>query len=104
MGGFCQPDSNASPAAADSAVSHDAQNSAPALSNDGTTVYVAAKSATSDDYAYLLGLDSTALTTKYRVLLTDPRNTGFTLLIILAGVPVYWLRGQLYGLRAQRGG
>jgi Bacterial Ig-like domain (group 3) len=61
-------------AAADSAVSHDAQNSAPALSNDGTTVYVAAKSATSDDYAYLLGLDSTALTTKYRVLLTDPRN------------------------------
>ena len=61
-------------AAADSAVSHDAQNSAPALSNDGTTVYVAAKSANSDDYAYLVGLDSTALTTKYRVLLTDPRN------------------------------
>src|SRR5579872_5292375 len=61
-------------AAADSAVSHDAQNSAPALSNDGTTIYVAAKSATNDYYAYLLGLDSTALTTKYRVLLTDPRN------------------------------
>jgi amino acid transporter len=37
-------------------------------------------------------------------LLTDPRNTGFTLLIILAGVPVYWLRAQVYGLRAQRGG
>ena len=28
-------------------------------------------------------------------LLTDPRNTGVTLLIILAGVPVYWLRGRV---------
>jgi APA family basic amino acid/polyamine antiporter len=28
-------------------------------------------------------------------LVTDPRNTGFTLLIILAGVPVYWLRGRV---------
>jgi hypothetical protein len=28
-------------------------------------------------------------------LLTDPRNTAVTLLIILAGVPVYWLRGRL---------
>ena len=33
-------------------------------------------------------------------LLTDPRNTGITLLIILAGVPVYWLRAQLPGVRA----
>jgi large repetitive protein len=79
--GFARIDTNgngtfvlAGTAAADAAVSHDAQNSAPALSNDGTTVYVAAKSASNDDYAYLLGLDSTALTTKYRVLLTDPRN------------------------------
>src|SRR5580704_15915230 len=79
--GFARIDANgngtyvlAGTAAADSAVSHDAQNSAPALSNDGTTVYFAAKSATNDNYAYLVGLDSTALTTKYRVLLTDPRN------------------------------
>jgi len=28
-------------------------------------------------------------------LLTDPRNTGVTLLIILAGAPVYWLRARL---------
>jgi amino acid transporter len=28
-------------------------------------------------------------------LLTDPRNTGVTLLIILAGIPVYWVRGRL---------
>ena len=61
-------------AAADSAVSHDAQNSAPALSNDLSTVYFAAKSATNDNYAYLLGLDSSTLNTKYRVFLTDPRN------------------------------
>jgi len=28
-------------------------------------------------------------------LFTDPRNTGVTLLIIVAGTPVYWLRAQL---------
>ena len=28
-------------------------------------------------------------------LFTDPRNTGVTLLIILAGAPVYWLRARL---------
>jgi basic amino acid/polyamine antiporter, APA family len=28
-------------------------------------------------------------------LVTDPRNTGVTLLIILAGVPVYWVRSRL---------
>src|SRR5580698_8239335 len=79
--GFARIDANgngtyvlAGTAAADSAVSHDAQNSAPALSNDGTTVYFAAKSATNDNYAYLVGLDSTALPPKYRVLPTDPRN------------------------------
>jgi hypothetical protein len=79
--GFARIDTNgngtfvlAGTAAADAAVSHDAQNSAPGLSNDGTTVYVAAKSASNDNYAYLLGLDSTTLSTKYRVFLTDPRN------------------------------
>ncbi|TLZ14927.1 MAG: amino acid permease, partial [Gammaproteobacteria bacterium] len=29
-------------------------------------------------------------------LLTDPGNTGVTLLIIVAGVPAYWLRGRLW--------
>jgi amino acid transporter len=28
-------------------------------------------------------------------LFTDPRNTGVTLLIIVAGAPVYWLRAKL---------
>ena len=32
-------------------------------------------------------------------LVTDPVNTGVTLLIIAAGLPVYWLRGRVAGLR-----
>ena len=32
-------------------------------------------------------------------LVTDPANTGITLLIIALGLPVYWLRGRLAGLR-----
>jgi amino acid transporter len=32
-------------------------------------------------------------------LITDPMNTGVTLLIIAVGLPVYWLRGRLAGLR-----
>ena len=32
-------------------------------------------------------------------LITDPMNTGVTLLIIAVGLPVYWLRGWIAGLR-----
>ena len=32
-------------------------------------------------------------------LITDPANTGVTLLIIAAGLPVYWVRGRFAGLR-----
>ncbi|HXB19719.1 MAG TPA: amino acid permease [Steroidobacteraceae bacterium] len=32
-------------------------------------------------------------------LVTDPVNTGVTLLIIAMGLPVYWLRGRVAGLR-----
>jgi len=32
-------------------------------------------------------------------LVTDPVNTGVTLLIIAVGLPVYWLRGRMAGLR-----
>jgi len=32
-------------------------------------------------------------------LLTDPANTGVTLLIVAAGLPVYWVRGRLAGVR-----
>jgi len=33
-------------------------------------------------------------------LITDPRNTGVTFLIILAGIPVYWVRARLQRSRA----
>jgi hypothetical protein len=53
-------------------ISRDSHNVAPALSNDGRTVYVIAKGPTAF-YAYLVGLDSTTLATKYQVFLEDPR-------------------------------
>lgn len=66
----------AGPAAGDSAIFRDSHNCAPTLSNDGATLYVAVKSS-SANYAYLLGLNSTTLATKYKVLLRDPRNRNF---------------------------
>jgi hypothetical protein len=56
----------AGPAAGDSSVFHDSNNSAPALSNDGGTLYVPVKDSSN---AYLLGLDSVTLATKFRALL-----------------------------------
>jgi hypothetical protein len=50
----------------------DSHNVAPAVSNDGQTVYVVAKGPTAF-YAYLVGLDTTTLATKYKVFLDDPR-------------------------------
>lgn len=61
-------------AANDSAISRVSHNVAPALSNDGSTVYVAVKWSTNASYAYLLGLNATTLVTKYSVFLRDPRN------------------------------
>ena len=61
-------------AASDAAIRRTSHNSAPALSNDETTLYVLAKSNTTSAYAYLMGLDSTTLATKHRRFLTDPRN------------------------------
>jgi hypothetical protein len=57
-------------------IGRDVHNLAPALSNDQSTLYVAVKSPSSDYYGYLLGLDSTTLTTKYKVFLKDPRNNN----------------------------
>jgi len=81
--GFARIDPNgnatfvlAANAAADSAIGRDTHNSAPALSNDGTTVYVVVKGVSSDIYGYLLGLDSTTLATKFKVFLKDPRNNN----------------------------
>lgn len=61
-------------AAGDSRYSQPVNDSGPALSNDGNTLYVAARH--SGGATYLLGLDSVTLETKYKVLLRDPRNTN----------------------------
>lgn len=61
-------------AANDSNINRGSHNVAPALSNDGSTVYVVAKWAVNSLYGYLLGLDSTTLLTKYKVFLRDPRT------------------------------
>jgi Bacterial Ig-like domain (group 3) len=58
-------------AANDVRITRDSHNCAPALSNDGSTLYVAVKG-TNSNYAYLLGLDSTNLATKYKVFLRNP--------------------------------
>jgi hypothetical protein len=60
-------------AAGDGNISLDSHNAAPALSNDGSTLYVVVKSSSSY-YGYLLGLDSTTLATKYKVFLIDPSS------------------------------
>jgi len=62
-------------AANDSNITSDNHNTAPALSNDGSTLYVVVKSAGDwSNYGYLLGLNSTTLATEYRVFLTDPAS------------------------------
>src|SRR5256714_7743269 len=78
--GFARIDPNgngtytlASAAANDANIDRDSHNSAPALSNDESTLYVVAKSSTTTS-SYLLGLDSTTLAPKDRVSLKDPRN------------------------------
>src|SRR5205823_4871054 len=43
---------------------------------DQSTVYAAVKSATTETYGYLLGLDSTTLATKFKVFLKDPRSNN----------------------------
>ena len=58
-------------AAGDSAINLVSHNLAPALSNDGNTLYVVAKGSANSK---LLGLDPTTLATKYSVSLRDPRN------------------------------
>ena len=77
--GFARIDPNgtamyvlAGDAAGDASITLDSHNSAPAISNDGSTVYVPVKSTSGT--GYLLGLNATTLATKYKVLLKDPRN------------------------------
>ena len=63
-------------AAQDGNITRDSHNSAPALSNDERVLYVVVKAGTTTNYAYLLGLDSTTLATRFKVFLKDPRNFG----------------------------
>ena len=79
--GFARIDTNgngtyvlAASAADDVLIDRDSHNVAPAMSNDGSTVYVVARWATDAKYGYLIGLNSTTLATKYSVFLLDPRN------------------------------
>jgi len=61
-------------AAGDANITRDSHNSAPAISTDGSTVYVPVKATSTEYYGYLLGLNSTTLATKYEIFLKDPRN------------------------------
>jgi hypothetical protein len=65
---------SAAAAAGDGNIGVVPHNCAPALSNDGATLYVAVRNAGSSYYGYLVGLDSTTLAPKYKVFLKDPRN------------------------------
>lgn len=60
-------------ASGDANVAGVAQNCAPAISHDGTTVYI---TASDGSVGYLLGLDSTTLAQKYKVRLKDPLGGG----------------------------
>jgi hypothetical protein len=60
----------AAAAAAEPSIQKAAMNCAPALSNDGATLYIAVN--TASQAGYLLALDSTTLATRARVVLTDP--------------------------------
>jgi hypothetical protein len=62
-------------ATGDPFIIHDSHNAAPALSNDESTIYVAAKSFVFS-YDYLVALDSTTLATKHEVLMHDPRDNN----------------------------
>jgi hypothetical protein len=78
-GGIARIDANgngtyvlAGHAANDPNITKVALSAAPALSNDGKTLYVPVNNG-NNDYGYLLALDSTTLATKDAVLLKDPR-------------------------------
>ncbi|MBI3406966.1 MAG: Ig-like domain repeat protein [Planctomycetes bacterium] len=63
-------------ATGDPSVVLDSHDSAPALSNDDSTLYVIAKNANWFG-VHLIGLDATTLATRYDVHLTDPRDPSF---------------------------
>src|SRR5262249_27654784 len=64
---------SAASAAGDAAITQAALGSAPAVSNDGATVYVAVNNS-SQYHPYLLGLSAVTLATQSKVFLTDPAS------------------------------
>ena len=62
---------SASKAAGDKAITQVAVNCAPAVSIDGSTLYIAVSDGSA---GYLLGLDAATLAPKYKAALTDPSN------------------------------
>jgi hypothetical protein len=60
----------------DSNINMDQINSAPALSADGSNLYVVAKDGQNSDYGYLVELNATTLATENEVFLRDPRNNA----------------------------
>jgi hypothetical protein len=91
-------------AASDPVTYRDSHNCAPALSNDGATLYVAVKSGITSR-SYLLGLDSVTLSTKYKVKLLDPRSgLNATVLDIGTASPLVGPDGDVYfGIMANPG-
>jgi len=85
----------AGPAANDPVIYRDSHNCAPALSNDGATLYVAVKGP-SAAYAYLLGLDSTTLATKYRRLLLDAHGSTLSVLDDGTASPMIGPDGEVF--------
>ena len=69
-------------AAGDANAAYDSHNSAPALSNDESLLYVVVKGP-SQTNAYLLALDAGTLATRYKAYLRDPRSDGINDAVIL---------------------
>jgi hypothetical protein len=80
----------------DGSISLDSMNAAPVLSNDGSTLYVLAKS-TAQYYGYLVALNATTLGTESKVFLADPRNgAGAGILDVSTASPMVAPDGTVY--------
>lgn len=64
----------ATQAGGDAGTASDSHNCAPALSNDGLTLYVAVRYSFPSNNTYLVALDAATLSARSRVLLSDPWN------------------------------
>ena len=84
----------ATTAASDANINQVAMNSAPALSNDGKTLYV---SVSNGSFGYLVALNSTTLATQNKVLLKDPKSgANATVIDISTASPLVGPDGDVY--------